>query len=103
MYPTLIIIMCALDKSLHEKSHNDARMSAPRFAAALGRAHLTGLSSVSSDAHADSGAHEAPSEVMKEHAQVGTGHTASLSLVGSSYDASLDKSSYIVHGRNTSC
>ncbi len=102
MYPTLIIILCALDKSLHEKSHNDARMSSPRFAAPVVRAHLSGLSSVSS-ACADPEAREAPEEVLKEHAKFGTGETASLSLVGSSYVASLDKSPYIVHGRDMPC
>ncbi|TFK83151.1 hypothetical protein K466DRAFT_666045 [Polyporus arcularius HHB13444] len=80
MYPTLIIILCALDKSLHEKSHNDARMSSPRFAVPVGHAHLSGLSSVSS-ASADTEAREAPSGVkFKEHAKVETGETASLSL-----------------------
>ncbi|RPD53462.1 hypothetical protein L226DRAFT_151144 [Lentinus tigrinus ALCF2SS1-7] len=32
MYPTLINILCALDKPFHEKSHNAARMSSPAFA-----------------------------------------------------------------------
>ncbi|KAI0690138.1 hypothetical protein C8T65DRAFT_102083 [Cerioporus squamosus] len=48
MYPTIIIILCALDKSLHERSHNDARMSSPAFVAPLGRGTLSELSSASS-------------------------------------------------------
>lgn len=47
MYPTLIIILCALDKSLHERSHNAARrshLSAPAFAPPLGRQTISGLS-----------------------------------------------------------
>ncbi|RPD53457.1 hypothetical protein L226DRAFT_151187 [Lentinus tigrinus ALCF2SS1-7] len=46
MYPTLIIILCALDKSFHEKSHNTARMSSPAFAVSpFGRQTLS-LSSI---------------------------------------------------------
>lgn len=110
MYPTIIIILCALDKSLHERSHNDARMSSPAFATPLGRGILSDVSSASCE-DTSKEAHGVSSKAFNHDAKddVRTpGDAISLRLGGISHVASSsDDSSYISrphgHGLETSC